>query len=90
MWRILGSGDYHMDWRRRLADRGKIKEEFVAKHRVLGISFDHMHIGDLLRQVCEHPNAEIAGIYDPDPARITRLLLVPSVQETKLQRLRRS
>ncbi len=39
--------------------------------RIIGISFDHMHMGDLLRQVHDHPAAEIAGIYDPDPARMT-------------------
>jgi len=38
--------------------------------RVAGISFDHMHMGDLLRQVHDHPEAEIAGICDPDPARM--------------------
>jgi predicted dehydrogenase len=43
----------------------------VAKYRVVGISFDHMHMGDLLRQVAQHPDAEIAGIFDPDPARMT-------------------
>lgn len=37
---------------------------------VLGISFDHMHMGDLLRQVHEHPGAEIAGIFDPDRGRM--------------------
>ena len=37
----------------------------MPKHRVVGVSFDHMHMGDLLRQVYEHPNAEIVGIYDP-------------------------
>ncbi len=37
----------------------------MAKWRVVGISFDHMHMGDLLRQVHEHPDAEIAGLYDP-------------------------
>lgn len=42
----------------------------LARHGVLGICFDHMHMGDLLRQVHEHPQAEIAGIYDPDPARM--------------------
>lgn len=42
----------------------------MVKHGVLGISFDHMHMGDLLRQVAEHPNAEIAGIYDPDRKRM--------------------
>ena len=42
----------------------------MARHRVLGISFDHIHMGDLLRLVADHPDAEIAGIYDPDPARM--------------------
>ena len=37
---------------------------------MLGISFDHMHMGDLLMQVAEHPQAEIAGIYDPDRSRM--------------------
>jgi len=35
-----------------------------------GINFDHMHMGDLLRMVHEHPDAEIAGICDEDPARM--------------------
>jgi predicted dehydrogenase len=38
--------------------------------RIVGISFDHMHMGDLLRLVNDHPEAEIAGIFDPDPARM--------------------
>ncbi len=42
----------------------------MARHGVVGISFDHMHMGDLLRLVADHPDAEIAGIYDPDPARM--------------------
>src|SRR4051794_18058322 len=29
-----------------------------------------MHMGDLLRQVAEHPNAEISGIFDPDRKRM--------------------
>jgi len=40
--------------------------------RVAGINFDHMHMGDLLRQVHQHPNAEIVGICDADPARMAR------------------
>lgn len=39
-------------------------------HRVIGINFDHMHMGDLLRQVHEHPGAEIGGICDPDRGRM--------------------
>jgi predicted dehydrogenase len=38
--------------------------------RVVGISFDHMHMGDLLRMVHEHPGAEIAGVFDPDRAKM--------------------
>lgn len=42
--------------------------------RIAGISFDHMHMGDLLRQVADHPDAEIAGVFDPDPARMQRAI----------------
>jgi predicted dehydrogenase len=42
----------------------------MEKCKVVGISFDHMHMGDLLRLVNEHPGAEIAGIFDPDPAKM--------------------
>lgn len=42
----------------------------MAKFKIAGISFDHMHMGDLLRLVHDHPDAEIAGIFDPDPARM--------------------
>lgn len=46
----------------------------MARHGVLGISFDHMHMGDLLRQVHEHPDAEIAGIYDPSRERMAQAI----------------
>jgi predicted dehydrogenase len=42
----------------------------MAKFRVAGISFDHMHMGDLLRQVRDHPDAELVGIFDPDRFRM--------------------
>ncbi|MBG1232346.1 Gfo/Idh/MocA family protein [Aestuariivirga litoralis] len=42
----------------------------MAKFKVVGISFDHMHMGDLLRLVHENPDAEIAGIFDPNPAKM--------------------
>lgn len=42
----------------------------MAPLRVVGIDFDHMHMGDLLREVHEHPDAEIAGIFDRDPRRM--------------------
>ena len=42
----------------------------MARFRVAGINFDHMHMGDLLRQAFEHPDVEIAGIYDRSRARM--------------------
>ena len=38
-----------------------------------GLHFDHMHMGDLLRQVSEHPRARIVGIADRDPARMAAI-----------------
>ncbi|HVV73169.1 MAG TPA: Gfo/Idh/MocA family oxidoreductase [Verrucomicrobiae bacterium] len=40
------------------------------KVRVAGISFDHFHMGDLLRMVSEHPNAEIVGVCDAQRSRM--------------------
>jgi predicted dehydrogenase len=42
----------------------------MAKFRIVGISFDHMHMGDLLRLVHDHPDAEIVGLFDPDRSRM--------------------
>ena len=42
----------------------------MRKQRIVGISFEHAHMGDLLREAHEHPNAEIVGICDPDGARM--------------------
>lgn len=38
--------------------------------KVAGINFDHFHMGDLLRMVHEHPEAEIVGICDEQPERM--------------------
>jgi len=38
--------------------------------KIAGINFDHFHMGDLLRMVHDHPNAEIVGICDEQPARM--------------------
>lgn len=49
--------------------------------RVVGINFDHMHMGDLLRMVAEHPRADIAGICDEQPERMmaaARQFRIPS------------
>jgi glucose-fructose oxidoreductase len=38
--------------------------------RIAGINFDHMHMGDLLRMVAAHPDAELVGISDETAARM--------------------
>ncbi len=40
------------------------------KFRVAGINFDHFHMGDLLRMAFNHPQVEIVGICDEEPARM--------------------
>lgn len=46
-----------------------------GKHwRVVGMNFDHMHMGDLLRMVFNHPHAEIAGICDLDLGRMAEAI----------------
>src|SRR6476660_5912331 len=58
--------------------------DMSKKWKVAGLSFDHMHMGDLLRQVSEHPNAEIVGICDDNPAnadnvaRVTQNFAIPA------------
>ena len=38
--------------------------------KIAGINFDHMHMGDLLRMVDEHPHAQIVGVCDETPERM--------------------
>lgn len=42
----------------------------MNKLKVVGLNFDHMHMGDLLRKCHENPDVEIAGICDEEPARM--------------------
>jgi glucose-fructose oxidoreductase len=38
--------------------------------RLAGINFDHFHMGDLLQFAAQHPQVEIVGISDEQPARM--------------------
>jgi glucose-fructose oxidoreductase len=52
--------------------------------KIAGINFDHMHMGDLLRLVHEHPNAEIVGICHEEPARmesVVRNFAIPAERQ---------
>lgn len=42
----------------------------MRTYKVAGINFDHMHMGDNLRMVHEHPNAEIVALCDEQPERM--------------------
>jgi predicted dehydrogenase len=46
----------------------------MKKLKVVGLNFDHMHMGDLLRKCHEHPDVEIVGICDADPARMEAVI----------------
>ncbi|HVJ83449.1 MAG TPA: Gfo/Idh/MocA family oxidoreductase, partial [Planctomycetia bacterium] len=46
----------------------------MARWKIAGINFDHFHMGDLLRMAHDHPNAEIVGICDEDPARMAEAI----------------
>jgi glucose-fructose oxidoreductase len=52
--------------------------------RVAGINFDHMHMGDLLREVHEHPEAEIVGICDRDPQRMAAAIAALEIPEDRV------
>jgi glucose-fructose oxidoreductase len=56
----------------------------MAKMRIVGISFDHMHMGDLLRLVAAHPDAELVGIFDPDRARMQGAVEVFGISEDRV------
>ena len=42
----------------------------MTRWKIAGVNFDHMHMGDLLRQVHDHANAEIAGVCHTDRERM--------------------
>jgi glucose-fructose oxidoreductase len=42
----------------------------MAKQRIAGVSFEHMHMGDLLREAHGHPDAEIVAVCDEDERRM--------------------
>ena len=56
----------------------------MAKYRIAGISFDHMHMGDLLRLVQDHPDAEIVGIFDPSVGRMQQAIDSFGIPESRV------
>ena len=58
----------------------------MRKWRIVGLSFEHAHMGDLLREVYEHPNAEIAGVCDDDKARMADAIANFSIPSERVYR----
>jgi len=46
----------------------------MAKQRIAGVSFEHTHMGDLLREAHRHPDAEIVAICDEDERRMAEAI----------------
>jgi glucose-fructose oxidoreductase len=42
----------------------------MARWKIAGISFDHMHMGDNLRMAHEHPGVKIVALCDEKPERM--------------------
>jgi predicted dehydrogenase len=42
----------------------------MPRYRIVGINFEHFHMGDLLRMAYDHPEAEIVAICDEQPERM--------------------
>lgn len=58
-------------WRRFATAATQSNSRFMnPPFKIAGINFDHMHMGDLLRMVHDHSNAEIVGICDEQPERM--------------------
>lgn len=42
----------------------------MTRWKIAGVNFDHFHMGDNLRAVHRHPDAELVALCDEDPARM--------------------
>jgi glucose-fructose oxidoreductase len=46
----------------------------AAKLKIVGINFDHMHMGDFLRTAKSNPDVDLVGVSDEQPARTLSVL----------------
>jgi len=52
--------------------------------KIAGINFAHMHMGDLLRNVHDHPRAEIVGICDEKPETMASAIEALSIDRERV------
>jgi glucose-fructose oxidoreductase len=58
----------------------------MRKRRIVGVSFEHMHMGDLLREAYEHPDAEIVGVCDENETRMGEAIENFSISRARVYR----
>jgi predicted dehydrogenase len=56
----------------------------MKRWRIAGINFDHFHMGDLLRQVFDHPHADIVAICDEHPNRMASAQQAFGLMDTQI------
>ena len=56
----------------------------TKRWKVAGINFSHMHMGDLLRNVLNHENADIVGICDEDPDAMSAAIDALAISDEKV------
>lgn len=56
----------------------------TKRWKVAGINFSHMHMGDLLREVLDHSNAEIVGICDDQHEAMRPAIKALDIAEDKV------
>lgn len=56
----------------------------TKRWKIAGINFDHMHMGDLLRSVHEHPDAELVGICDERRERMADAVRAFAIPEDRI------
>ena len=54
----------------------------TKRWRIAGINFSHMHMGDLLRNVVDHPDAEIVGVCDENPEAMRAAISALEIPES--------
>lgn len=66
MGRFLRTGNRPFLFKPIASGMGPVRQ----RYRVAGVSFEHMHMGDNLRMVAEHPDCEVVAICDTDRTRL--------------------
>ena len=56
----------------------------MKRWKIAGINFDHQHMGDLLRHVLEHPDADIVGVAHEEKSRMKSTIDALGIDEARV------